>query len=99
MKRIERLVILALLFAPLPALAQEHVVVTVKGMVCSFCAQGLKKTFKKKSEVEKIEIDLEGKTVTIDFAAGKNLDDKELDELIRDSGYDVLRIDRGGSHG
>ena len=33
-------------------------VVNVKGMVCDFCARGIEKTFKKDTNVKKIDVDL-----------------------------------------
>ena len=93
----------AIIFAaaafPALALAEERVVVTVKGMVCSFCAQGLKKTFKKKAEVIDIDVDLDAKLVTIRFQDGKVLPDAEVEEMIKDAGYDVQSIEHGGQNG
>ena len=37
---------------------KQIAVVSVKGMVCDFCAQGIEKTFKKDKTVTKIDVDL-----------------------------------------
>jgi len=83
---------------PQRALA-EDVTVIVKGMVCSFCAQGLKRTFEKRPEVKGIDVNLDTKVVTIELNDGKQLEDAEIEQLIKDAGYDVLRIDREKNNG
>ena len=75
----------------------EDITVTVKGMVCSFCAQGLKKTFSKKEEVKGIEVDLDKKIVKVETKEGKSLTDEDLTLTIHDAGFDVLEIKRGES--
>lgn len=74
----------------------EDVTVTVKGMVCSFCAQGLKKTFSKEDAVENIAVDLDTKKVKIKVRTGKTLSDEQITALIIDAGYDILSIERSG---
>ncbi len=68
-------------------------VATVNGMVCDICAQSIKKTFLKSSEVAEVQIDLTAKTVTIDMKAGENLSDAKVKELIDYSGYELVKID------
>lgn len=70
----------------------EKVLVTVNGMVCSFCAQGIEKKFKSRAEVESVEVDLDHKIVDLKFKEGKNLNDGEIIKIIKDSGYDVVSI-------
>jgi copper chaperone CopZ len=72
----------------------ETITVSVKGMVCSFCAQGIKKTFMRKEGVEKVDVDLDKKLVTIETKAGATLSDSALTESIVDSGYEVTKIER-----
>jgi copper chaperone CopZ len=72
----------------------ERITVSVKGMVCSFCAQGIKKTFMRKDGVEKVDVDLDKKLVTIETKVGANLTDAALTESIVDSGYEVTKIER-----
>lgn len=85
--------IFLLFFLPQFAFA-ETAVVTVKGMVCSFCAQGIKKTFGKLDSVENTTVDLELKLVTLKLKSGKNLTDDEIKILIHDAGYEVLSVER-----
>jgi copper chaperone CopZ len=72
----------------------DQITVAVKGMVCSFCAQGIKKTFTRKDGVENVDVDLDKKIVTITTTQGANLTDAEVKESIVDAGYEVLSIDR-----
>ena len=67
---------------------------TVNGLVCSFCATGIEKTFKKQDAVEDVKVDLDTKLVTIHTKNGKNIDDKTITNLIKDAGYSVTDIKR-----
>lgn len=90
---IRNLLFSAILLLPGVTFAEE-VTVTVKGMVCSFCAQGLKKTFGKKENVKGIQVDLEKKVVKVETLDGKPLSDDEIKSTIKDAGFDVLNIER-----
>lgn len=72
----------------------QKIKVKVNGMVCAFCAQGVKKTFKKNDAVEKIDVDLEQKVVTIDLKKGKTLNDDVVQKSITDAGFNVEKIER-----
>lgn len=90
-----KMIVLALLIFVAPSLSiAEEVTVTVKGMVCSFCAQGLKKTFGKKENVKGIEVDLDKKVVKVETLEGKPLSDEEIKSTIKDAGFDVVNIER-----
>lgn len=78
---------------PLTARA-EQIFVSVNGLVCGFCAQGIKKTFSKIESISAVEVDLEGKKVTLSLKEGKNLADEEVKTLINDAGYTVVGIER-----
>lgn len=81
--------------ATIPSLAMaEEIRVNVNGMVCSFCAQGIKKTFGKLAEVESVSPDLENKLVIIVTKKDQLLADEKIKELIKDAGYDVTKIER-----
>lgn len=68
--------------------------VNVNGMVCDFCAQGLQKTFGKRDEVTKIDVDLDNQLITINLKPGQNIEDSKLSELILGNGFDVVEINR-----
>lgn len=72
----------------------EEVVVTLKGLVCSFCAQGVKKTLSREPGVEKVEVDLDKKVATITTGNEQGLTDAKIRELMTDSGYEVVEIKR-----
>ena len=82
-----------LLFAPLSAQA-DTVKITVKGMVCSFCAQGIKRTISGKPGVESVDVNLETKMVTVVTKKGAVVSDAELSQNIVDSGFEVITIER-----
>jgi copper chaperone CopZ len=98
MKRLTFALTLALSTVCLPSLTlAEEVTVTVKGMVCSFCAQGIKKTFKKMPEVTQTLVDLDQKVVKLTVKDGQTLGDKEIEQAINDAGYEVVKIERQGT--
>jgi len=68
--------------------------VSVKGMVCDFCARGLEKVFLKKEEVNKIDVSLEKGLVSIHMKPKKTLEDKTIKKLITDNGISVEKIIR-----
>lgn len=78
---------------PLVAAAEE-ILVNVNGLVCGFCAQGIKKTFSKIDSVSDVQVDLGAKKVTIALKEGQKLADDEVRKLITDAGYTVVDIER-----
>jgi mercuric ion binding protein len=82
---------------PLTAFAAEkEAKVSVKGMVCAFCAQGITKKFKAEPAVAKVDVSLEKKLVTIDFKDGQDIDDQKIETILTESGYNIEKIDRSG---
>ncbi len=74
---------------------EENVVnVSVNGLVCDFCARSIEKLFNKEDSVEKVNIDLERMLITINLKQGRNLSNNIIRELVMDSGYDVIEINR-----
>ena len=72
----------------------DAVKVSVNGMVCGFCAQGITKKLNKTEAVENVNVDLENKLVTFKTINGKELGDKEITDLMTGSGYTVVKIER-----
>ena len=72
----------------------EQITITVKGMVCSFCAQGIKKSFAKNAKIKAVEVDLDHKLVKLETVDGSALSNEEISEIVNDAGYDVLKIER-----
>ncbi len=69
--------------------------VTVKGMVCSFCAQGIEKKLKTFKEVQSVNVDLDTKKVVVQATDDKILTQDVLKKTIKDAGYDVVDITVG----
>ena len=66
----------------------------VNGLVCDFCAQALRKVFKKEDAVDDIVVDLDSGEVVIALNSGATLDDDRVKKLIRKSGYSLVSIER-----
>lgn len=76
------------------AAKNQEVLVSVKGMVCGFCAQGITKKFNAEAAVAKIDVSLEKKLVKIDLKAGQDLADAQIEKLLKESGYNIEKIER-----
>lgn len=68
-------------------------VMTVNGMVCAFCAQGIEKRLSKLPETKGVFVDLKNKIVAVEAKDGMTLDKKVLQNEIKDAGYDVTKIE------
>jgi len=66
----------------------------VNGLVCDFCAQALKKVFKKEDAVEALNVDLNAGEVQITLKSGQSLPDEHIEKLIRNSGYSLVSMHR-----
>lgn len=73
--------------------------ISVNGMVCSFCAQGIEKRLKAMPGIEAVHIDLSKGMVEVTARSGASLDAATLKQALRDAGYDVRRIDRAAVAG
>ena len=89
-------IILGSAFLATSAFAVEKVEVKVKGMVCSFCAQGIKKKFSGNDAISKVEVNLDDKWVRLEIVDKKVVSDDQISAAIKDAGYDVVSIDRAG---
>lgn len=65
---------------------------TVQGMVCDFCAQGLKKMFSKEDAVAGIDVSLENKRVLITFNPGQSLSRERIGEIITGNGLTMMGL-------
>jgi mercuric ion binding protein len=87
--------LVSFLFSQLAFAAKINV--EVNGVVCAFCAQGIKKQFKKIDAVESIDVSLEEKRVTLETKEGQDVSDEKIKSLINDAGFEVVKIERGKS--
>lgn len=88
--------ILMVLIATLPlfAGAKEKISIQAKGLVCSFCAQGIEKKFKGIQGVESIKVSLKTKKIDLEVADGTKLSDETIKEIIDGSGYELVKVER-----
>ncbi len=63
------------------------VTIKVNGMVCSFCAQGIKKNFAQYKSVKSTKVNLDKMQVTINLKPGATLSEKEIAKVIVDAGF------------
>lgn len=66
----------------------KKVILNVEGMSCSHCVDAVKKAVNSLDGISNSEVDLEGKTVTVDYDDDKVALDS-IKEAIEDQGYDV----------
>jgi len=84
---------LVMSIAAISSMAANSVKVTVNGMVCAFCAQGIEKRISKMDATKAVFVDLKKKTVAIEAKEGQTLDAKAISAEIVDAGYDVVKIE------
>lgn len=72
----------------------KEINVKVQGMVCSMCAQGIKKKFSQIKEVKEINVDLGSKMVAIKTNEDQDIKDEKIKEIITEAGYNVANIER-----
>jgi copper chaperone CopZ len=69
---------------------------TVNGLVCGFCAQGIEKTLRRNAATEDVLVNLEHRLVAIATKPGEDIPDEVLRKALKDAGYDVKAIARTG---
>jgi copper chaperone CopZ len=72
----------------------KTVQVHVNGMVCAFCGQGITKKFSALPEVKKVDVSLKDKIVKLDIEDSANLKDDVIEKVLKESGYQVEKIER-----
>jgi len=72
----------------------ETIEMTVNGLVCGFCAQGIEKTLRKNPATEDVLVSLEHRLVAVATRPGADIADDTLREALKDAGYDVKAIVR-----
>lgn len=71
-----------------------RVVAHVNGMVCDFCAQAVTRVFQREPGVSEVSVDLDEGTILVTLEPGAAISDARVQELVRDSGYALDRIER-----
>ena len=67
---------------------------TVNGLVCGFCAQGIEKTLRKNPATAEVLVSLENRLVAVATKEGADIPDEELRTALTNAGYDVKAIRR-----
>jgi copper chaperone CopZ len=66
---------------------------TVNGMVCSFCAQGIEKRLKALPQTKAVYVNLAGNLVAVEPKPGQSMDPAILRKEVTEAGYDVAAIE------
>jgi mercuric ion binding protein len=93
MKMLKTIALAAALGLAVPAQAKT-IEMTVNGLVCGFCAQGIEKTLRKNPATEDVVVNLEHRLVAVATKPGQDIADETLREALKDAGYDVTAIAR-----
>jgi copper chaperone CopZ len=93
MKR--RQIALALTFlAVAGSSAATTIEMTVNGLVCAFCAQGIEKKLKKLPATAEVMVNLEHHLVAVALKDGQDISDAELRKALTNAGYTVKAVSR-----
>jgi len=93
MKHLLLVVGLGLTLTSLNTFATPSYKVTMKGMVCSFCAQGIEKKMKALSETKDVYVDMKKRLVVVEAKEGLTLSQDVINKIINDVGYEVKSIE------
>jgi copper chaperone CopZ len=88
---------IALSLLALLALSSVHaatIELTVNGLVCGFCAQGIEKTLRRNAATDDVFVSLENRLVAIATKPDSDIADDVLRKALKDAGYDVKAIAR-----
>lgn len=80
-----------IMMLPIAASAKDQVL-TVNGLVCSFCAQGIEKKFKKDPRVEAIRVDIKAKKIFIKLKPDQIITNEEYESILNDAGYTLIGV-------
>ena len=93
MKRFQIVVAMALLAITSISTAAT-IEMTVNGLVCAFCAQGIEKKLKKFPATSEVVVSLEHRLVAVALKDGQDIPDSDLRKALTDAGYTVKSISR-----
>jgi copper chaperone CopZ len=93
MKRFQIALAVALLAVAASSTAAT-IEMTVNGLVCAFCAQGIEKKLKKFPATTEVVVSLEQRLVAVSLKDGEDISDTDLRKALQDAGYTVKAISR-----
>ncbi len=73
--------------------APSAVKLTVNGMVCAFCAQGIEARLKKMPETADLYINLKQKVVAVQAKPGQSLAVDKIRAEVTEAGYEVSKVE------
>lgn len=76
------------------SVSAKEINVTISGMVCSMCAQGIQKKFSGQDDIKNLNVDMDQKLVKIETHEGKDISDSTITGLVKEAGYNVAKIER-----
>jgi copper chaperone CopZ len=89
-----QLCFVTILLAITASSAAATIEMTVNGLVCAFCAQGIEKKLKKFPATAEVVVSLEHRLVAVGLKEGQDIPDADLRKALTDAGYTVKSIDR-----
>jgi copper chaperone CopZ len=93
MKRLQMVMAATLLVVAASSTAAT-IEMTVNGLVCAFCAQGIEKRLKKFTATAEVVVNLEHRLVAVGLKDGQDIPDSDLRKALTDAGYTVKSISR-----
>lgn len=93
MKRFQLLVAVTLFVFATGSMAAT-IEMTVNGLVCAFCAQGIEKKLRKFPATAEVVVNLEHRMVAVSLKDGQDIPDVDLRKALTDAGYTVKTISR-----
>lgn len=85
--------ILAAGLLALAAQAATTTKLTVNGMVCAFCAQGIEKKLTAMPQTQAVYVNLGEKIVAVEAKEGQTIDVDKVRAEVKDAGYDVVKVE------
>jgi copper chaperone CopZ len=74
--------------------AATTIEMTVNGLVCAFCAQGIEKKLRQLPATEDVVVNLAHRFVAVVLKDGQDVPDEMLRKAMTDAGYSVTAIER-----
>lgn len=90
----------AVVSVPLVQAKAEEINLTVNGMVCAFCAQGLADLARSFDPVQEAYVDMDNRLVVLAIRPGHVMTEALIQEYVNDAGYDLesfFRVDQSTS--
>ena len=94
MKRKVLIGLLTLVLSQTGFAAGKEIKISVNGMVCAFCAQGITKKFKAEPSVDSVDVRLGDKLVKLSLKDKQEISDDRIEEILKDAGFNVVKIER-----